>query len=567
VLTASNAFNGVEVIDLSKNSLLIDGLQELTQSCVQLQPDQIVVFAGNNWVHKLYEEITEEDYEKIAEIYKKEGYRGVKIYTENKLEKIVQNYLKVLVKTSKIYKIPLVIIIPGFNLLDWKSDDVEKILTRLPGNQIQEWILAKNDADSALANDNQEEFNIAAERMVTLDPSNPTGFEYLAKSYIQQGKFDAARECLDESKDTILFGRGISPKPRCFRIIRDILIQTANQHNIPFVDVHNIFTETYPNAVAGKELYLDYCHLSEKGIKIAMKHTAKVVIEALTETTISLNEVPESNIHASDITASVAHFCAAIHNAHFKQPKEILRYHCKQAVALHPEIKEVMLQYLDFTSRKTSSILCGAFQEIIEGGLMEQYEGGMSLIHPNNKKLIDIELLDAVVEALKETGEDYSAKLQEMRVSEHGITEKSKDLLSSFYRLQGYNGYNTTTFRNYIQLRNQTKEFTIITTGNDDLEATLVYRIPAYLENKTFNIYLNSKENLLKSLPKKDTWEVATLHIPSTVLQEGVNTIIVECPIQYDSQNFLETANTKTVMDSFFPVLAEIQAFTIKTQS
>jgi hypothetical protein len=388
----------------------------------------------------------------------------VKIYTENRLEKIVQNYLKVLVKTSKIYKIPLVIISPGFNLLDWKSDDVEKILTLLPDDQIKEWIEAKNEADVALNEKRQDEFSAAAERMVALDPSNPTGFEYLAQSYIEQGKFDAARECLDESKDTILFGRGISPKPRCFRVIRDVLIQTAIQHNIPYVDVHNIFADEYSNEVAGKELYLDYCHLSEKGIKMAMKHTAKAVIDSLTDKEVSLSSIPNSSIQPKKATSAIAHFCAAIHNAHFSQPKHILEYHCQKAVELHPEIKDVMLQYMDFTSRKTSSILCGSFEKIIVGGQMEQYEGGMSLIHPTRKKLIDIDLLDAIVKTLKSIGHNYEEELKKVRISEHGITENPTDLLTSFYKLKGYNNYNTSTFRNYLQIRSNIQEFTLITT-------------------------------------------------------------------------------------------------------
>ncbi|WP_298427775.1 hypothetical protein [uncultured Kordia sp.] len=567
VLTASNAFNGVEVIDLSKNSLLIDGLQELTQSCVQLKPDQIVVFAGNNWVHKLYEEITKDDYKKIAEIYETKGYQGVKIYTENKLEAIVQNYLKVLVKTSKIYKIPLIIIIPGFNLLDWKSDDTEKILTRLSGNQIQEWIAAKNDADIALAAKNHTEFNAAAERLVTIDPSNPVGFEYLAESYIHQNKFDAARECLDESKDTILFGRGISPKPRCFRIIRDVIIQTATERNIPYIDVHKIFLEEYSNEVAGKELYLDYCHLSEKGIKMTAKYTAKTIINTLTNQEISLDSIPDSSIKPSNATAAIAHFCAAIHNAHFTQPKHILTYHCQQAVNLYPEIKDIMLQYMNFTSHKTSSILCGAFEKIIVGGQMEQYEGGMSLIHPKGKKLIDIDLLDAIVEALKSIGYDYENELKKIRLKEHGITDKPTDLLTSFYNLKGYNSYNTTTFRNYLQIRNHTKEFTIITSGNEDLEANIVYRIPTYLKNGELKIYINTKEQLLTTLPFSNTWKKHTLQIPSKYLQECVNKIIIECPVKYDSEEFLKTVKVSTAMDSFFPVLGEICALTITTKA
>ncbi len=566
VLTKSKAFQGVEVIDLSKNSLLIDQLQELTQSCVQLKPDQIIVFAGNNWVHKLYEEINVEDHKKFIEIYEKQGYHGVKAHTENIFEKIVQQYLNVLVKTSKIYNIPLVIIIPGFNLLDWKSDDEEKILTRLPENQIQEWITAKKDAEEALASNNHEEFNAAAERMIAFDPSNPTGFEYLAQSYIHLGRIEAARKCLDESKDTILFGRGISPKPRCFKVIRDVLIQKATKQNIPYVDLYDVFANEYPTEVAGKELYLDYCHLSEKGIKMAMKYTSKAIIESLTEKEFPLASIPDSSIKPTNETAAIAHFCAAIHNAHFSQPKYVLDYHCKKAVELYPEIKDVMLQYMDFTSHKTSSILCGSFEKIIVDGQMEQYEGGMSLIHPTGKKLIDIELLDAIVAALKQIGHNYENELKKVRISEHGIKAKPTDLLESFYKLKGYNGYNTTIFRNYVQVRNTTKEFHIITTGKEDLEANLIYRTPHYIKDGKIKISINTKAQTLPDVALSTAWNEVALQIPSEYLEEGVNKITIEWPVHYTSEDFIAVTNESTAMDLFFPVIGEIYAFTINTK-
>lgn len=566
VLAKSNAFNGVEVIDLSKNSLLIDELQELTQACVQLKPDQIVVFAGNNWVHKLYDEINAEDHKKFIEIYEKQGYHGVKAHTENIFEKFVQQYLKVLVKTSKIYNIPLVIIVPGFNLLDWKSDAEEKILTRLPKNQIQEWITAKKDAEEALANNNHEEFNAAAERMIAFDPSNPTGFEYLAQSYLHQGRIEAARKCLDESKDTILFGRGISPKPRCLKVIRDLLIQKATQQNIPYIDLYDVFADEYPNKVAGKELYLDYCHLSEEGIKLAMKYTSKAIIESLTDKKIPLTSIPDSAIKPSNATAAIAHFCAAIHNAHFSQPTYVLEYHCKKAVALYPEIKDVMLQYMDFTSHKTSTILCGSFEKIIVDGQMEQYEGGMSLIHPTGKKLIDIELLDAIVVALKSIGHNYENELMKVRISEHGIKEKETNLLASFYKLKGYNSYNTTIFRNYVQVRNTTQEFQIIATGKDDLVANFIYRTPSYIKEGKIHISINSITQKLPAVALSSTWNEVGLQIPSEYLTEGVNKITIEWLVSYKSEDFIAVTKAETAMDLFFPVLGEIYEFTIRTK-
>jgi hypothetical protein len=91
--------------------------------------------------------------------------------------------------------------------------------------------------------------------------------------------------------------------------------------------------------------------------------------------------------------------------------------------------------------------------------------------------------------------------------------------------------------------------------------------MPAYMEKHDLNVYINTKEQQLPSIPFSNTWNEALLQIPSTYLQEGVNNIIIECSVHYNSEQFLETVKIETAMDSFFPVLGEIHAFTIQTNS
>src|ERR1700712_2909221 len=49
ILTHTPGLEETEVIDLAKTSMTMDGLLELAQASIRLEPDAVVVFAGNNW--------------------------------------------------------------------------------------------------------------------------------------------------------------------------------------------------------------------------------------------------------------------------------------------------------------------------------------------------------------------------------------------------------------------------------------------------------------------------------------------------------------------------------------
>ncbi len=563
VLTQSKAFNGIEVIDLSKNSINIEELSEVVQSSNKLEPDVMLLFAGNNWIHKLYHQITPEDYKEMAIIYEKELFSGVKVFLEQKFEKIVTEFLDTIIQTSKANKIPMVLVIPGFNLLDWKSDEEEKILPIIPNGNIKSWLEAKEKAEKSISQQDYEELEFQSKKMIEIDPSNPMGFELLAESYLKNGKISEAIDCLDESKDTIIFGRGINPKPRCFKIIRDTILKRASKEDIPVVDLFSLFKDVYPEKVSDKELYLDYCHLSAEGIKTGAKYMAKAIIETMNNEKVDVSSIPESIVKPDNFTKAIAHFSAAIHNAHYSQPKYVLKYHCQKAISFDPGIKDVMLQYIDFSSRKTSSILCSSFEEILKDGAMQQYEGGMALMHPRYKKMMDIDLIDSIVEALKSIGYDYEREVTRLRISEHGVTDKPINLLESFYRLKGYNSYNNPVEKAFLEIRNEEKTFNFITDAKDDLQIEIVYKNSNHITNGDLNIYLNTKEQKIDKLEVTHDWNKVIIKIPKKLLNIGVNTLIMEWPINNHSTKLTEHNDMNFSIDTFFPVIGMIYSLMI----
>ncbi len=565
VLKVSNAFNGVEVIDLSKTSIEMDELSNVISSSPLLEPDQIVLFAGNNWVDELYDAVAKEDINKLWSIYKERQFHGVKPYLEELFERAVLKFMDKLLETTNTYDIPCVIVIPGFNLEDWRSDDSLQSLSLLPQNQIKEWLSAKQKAEKAIAEDEFDILEAEAERMVQLDISNPLGYEFLAKSKMKKGKISQAIQCMDEAKDTVIYGRALLSSPRCFRVVRETITKKASKEKIPVVDLFAIFNALDKNVIPGKELYLDYCHLSSDGIKISMKYVAQMVIESLTNSRVHISSIPESIISPNSLTKAIAHFSAAIHNAHWSQPKYILDFHCKKAVESDPKVKEVMLQFIDFASRRTSNVFCSKFEDILLNGYMTQYEGGMALTHGQNLKLMDLELVDAIVNTIEESEQNYRDAITKLRFLEHSIEGRTIDLLESFYHLKGYNAYDDRLRRNFLQIRNNNKEFSFFSNKKKNCMIKMCYRNS--INSKTdqnFNIYLNSKMQKIKEVRCSEEWTNISFEISEDLLSKGLNKLIIEWPVdQHYHWQKADQIYDKLVLDTLFPIIGEIYSLTI----
>ena len=568
VLKASNDIDDVEVIDLSKTSIEIDELSDVIASSPLLEPDQIVLFAGNNWIYELYDAVAKEDINKLWSIYQEKQFNGVKPYLEELFENAVFRFMDKVSEISSKYNIPFLIVIPGFNLKDWLSDESLQSLSLLPKNQVEDWLKAKENAERAFIEQEYEILEQEAQKMIQLDVSNPVGYEFLAKSKVKKGEILEAINCLDEAKDTVIYGRALLSTPRCYRIVREAIKKKCLQQNIPVVDLFSVFNELDENKVPGRELYLDYCHLSVLGIKISMKYVAKEIIEHLTHRLINIAEIPESAIEPKNFTKAIAHFSAAIHNAHWSQPQDILEYHCKKAVELDPKIKKVMLQYVDFASRKTSNVFCGKFEDILLNGHMTQYEGGIALTHGQNLKLMDLELVDAIISAVGESGKVLEDSINKLRLSEHCIEKRTIDLLESFYHLNGYNSYDNRSGRNYFQIRSNQKEFRFFSEGQENCIVKMCFRSSVVSKSKEFlKVYLNSRSQKVKEVQCSQEWTNVTFEISGNILSKGLNTLIIEWPIDQSHHWLINQIENKLLVDTLFPVVGEIYSLTISSIS
>ena len=153
ILESQFGEGGVEVIDLARTNLGFQIL-EVALNALQMEPDIAVIFAGNNWY------ILEPSPSGVAEIDEaiaKEGLAGAKRVIDAQLAQTAKRVVHEICTAYANKGIPLIWIIPEFNLRDWRDP-----ITNAPylaDGQNKRWLELMADAQSALRD---REFETAA---------------------------------------------------------------------------------------------------------------------------------------------------------------------------------------------------------------------------------------------------------------------------------------------------------------------------------------------------------------------------------------------------------------------
>ncbi|QXU43264.1 hypothetical protein [Pedobacter sp. D749] len=544
-----------EIIDLARTSLDLTGLYDIFNSCIKLQPDVVIIFAGNNWWTELGGSIM--DYlSNQVDRQSQPSVEAVKEYLEGELKKRVEEFIDDTVAKAKAHKFRIVFVIPEFNLLDWKSTKSEQIISRLDCDNTSVWVQKKIEAEQALRNGDYVQLEAFSQGLIALDKTHPIGYELLATSAINLGNFDLARKALEDARDTAIVFRS-SSKPRIFSTIKHTILAKAESYpSLEVVDSLDVLTpgaKVLPN----RDIFLDYCHLTIKGIDLTMQAVAKLL------TGVDKYNCGYPEMQLPEHVVPMAHLFAAIHNAHLGQNDEIVTDHCLKAVK-SAKVRKFMPLYIDMSTRRLQSILCNSFEQIIINGDLEQYQKGTELLHaPNNKKL-DLILVDAMISALKTFGLDLEKSTSELRIAEHGLITEI-NLLESFYLLDEHSPP-VVMERAFYQARQLESNFLMVISNVRQVELNLITRTTNdnYSSN---NLELCLNGQLMASFSLTKDWAHHKILLSPDALSTGNNVLSIKWPIANDSFSSLliNKRSLKTVDDYFnamFHVFGEIQTFT-----
>lgn len=525
LLGANAAGESFEVIDLAVTNLELAPLRTLTESSLRLDPDALVIFAGNNWRSDVYKELSPRDQQRIAErLGQGSSLAGIRGILEDVLRTLAATYLKQLGKIAAARRIPVVVVIPEFNLLDCKSTPSEKLIAQLPGGVLPAWLEARDQARQALRTGDLPAAEAAAAQLARLDESHPEGFELLAECKLRRHLPEEARRLLETARDTALYPR-CNSKPRVYEVIKTTLRRTAPQFNLKVVDLPEVFRRHRPGQLPGRELFLDYCHLTAEGIGVAMTATAGCLLNAL-GLALDDEKARAALPQPGDEVAGTAHLYAAIHNAHWGQPYEVVLHHCREALRLAPRTAETMTTYADLATRRAAANLCASFEKLIDSGVMETYSH--ALLHPRKLKIMDVDLVEAMMEALRERNVDIRAHVEALRLREHGVGSRPVDLLEPCYHVTSYEELKTRKTA-YYQAKDVTSEFFLVS-HPQPLELNLTYRTPAAGNRTAEQVVVSVNGRPVARLAASRDWTGGLVEIPAGALRNGLNRLQFRWP-------------------------------------
>ena len=348
-----------EVIDLTKVDMTADGsvhdLVRVTVAALQLNPDVLVIFAGNNWLtqFKPFAQSGADHLRRFAPAYQEAGVRGIMEQCEQTSRSHFAGVVKNLSYIAAAVPIPMILVVPEVNHADWTRG---LPVTWLNGDRTPNWHRLYAQAlalKRTPGNSGTDVVGSIAEQMIELDDGTcPVSYRLLAEARLTQGRTAEAREMFMRELDSAAWNPGALPGAGS--TVRELLRSGATNEGLVCVDLPEIFFE-HSAGIPGRNLFLDYCHLNLEGIKVAMAAVASQVLrltgaaeEQAYDWRALLRLLPDPVIHPA--RDALAKFLAALYTIHWERrfdcESAMPLYWCEAAINTWDGIQETMLDYV-----------------------------------------------------------------------------------------------------------------------------------------------------------------------------------------------------------------------------
>jgi hypothetical protein len=560
----------VEVIDLARTNLDVE-VKELAISALMLEPDLAIIFAGNNWQVQFPPDASHIPY--VDAVLRDEGMSGLKRYAEDMNEKRVRQLVKDVSLVYESKNVPLIWIVPEFNLDDWR--DPMTNAPHLAEGLNREWINHYEMAQSALRDDDLNLAAAEAKKMVEIDQGvNVVGLYILAECSQRMNDLDVARQYLEQAKDALVWDPSKHVSPRAYSVCKATLLDEASKYKNEIINMPKLLKEYLKGGIPGRSLFLDYCHHSAEGIQIAMSAAASCVLRTLKGVEVPWTSLMKECIAPTREEEAEVSFLAAIHNAHWWQSYDLVHYYCQRAVQLSPHVAKLMMHYIDLQSRRTTPMLmCAAAEKIAETGspLMKHY------LLRFNKPQLDRRLLSAIVAALKEAGIDADEQLMRLRLEEHSVTRSDTDLLNYYYSSSADQPQEITWLiparsgvrrkeGHYYKAYWLESKFIFIGEEGCPVSLSLTCRLPDLEPTEgVISIAVNGKRQVEIGISRE--WQTWDITVPGEAVRDGLNEVTINWPIpEFPGARALEDVINdlvKNKMPEFFTVFGEVHTFTV----
>jgi hypothetical protein len=473
--------------------------------------------------------------------------------------------------------IPLIWIIPEFNLGDWREPIINA--PHLAEGLNREWLTLLQEAQSALAAHDFKRARELAQRMTEIDHGVcVAGLYILAECSRQENDFDAERKYLELARDATSWDSSMTFVPRPNAVSQQVLREEMTRHGNQFVDLPLLFKEYLNGRIPDRRLFLDYCHLTTEGIQIAMAAAAACVLRSLKNVETPWYALVGDHVAPSRETEGGAAFLAAIHNAHRWQSYDVVHHFASRALNFAPQLAELMVNYIDLQTRYSVPIRMSEAEEKIfklASPLMQPYLFG------NNDKRLDRLLLDAMVEALAQVGIDAQERLDRLRREEHSVKDRVINLLDYYYFAAAQQPQELAVLywlsekahlkydMRYYRAFWPESKFIFVGEANCPLQFCLACRLPRTASREE-SISLKINEMPMGEMIVGREWTTWEIDVAADVVQDGINDVVVCWPMpEFPGHKALEKVADDLCagnFPAFYPTFGEIHSFTVSSE-
>ncbi|MGA7410691.1 MAG: hypothetical protein WBW33_09410, partial [Bryobacteraceae bacterium] len=331
-------------VDLAHTGASLEDVTDLLAKVPDIDPDVLVLYVGNNWSVPQY---SVADLDALSRELRSGGYAAMRrafwpLVVLPRAQRLLARVQEVLSRG-----VDVVVVIPEFNLREWVPPANVEVPV-LPPDAFLAWYELRQQAEDALRDGDWNAVPPLARKMCLLDEgcSPITGY-FLGRALEALGDGTGAREAYEDSRDSIC-GLMVGYTPRITRAAQELLVGFCEQNDLSYVDLRMLLAADDLPETPDPRHFLDFCHLSESGINIAMRAVAEAIHQPRTAKDAidqHARAIVRNELSARD--RAVSHLIAACYNAHNKQPEHVLRRHLQLALEIWPDTLDLAAALLD----------------------------------------------------------------------------------------------------------------------------------------------------------------------------------------------------------------------------
>lgn len=528
-LRAAIGRDDFEVIDLARTNETLPTLAATVRASIQIQPDMLILFVGNNW--NLLETPEVSPYApsirarlRFAEALR-EGLDAPLRLAEEELRRTAEGTFELIALIAGAVGIPVIVVIPEVNLADWET---RQPVVTLPKTQTAEWYRLYRESLDA----EPEEAIRIADEMRRLDGGRcPTTWRLLARARMTLGDAEGAREaCLAEVDSARYPTLAFLSAPQANTQARELLREACRRHDFTCVDLREVFAEHTGSPLPGRRMFLDYCHLTREGIQVAM---AAVIAEVLRLSGMTkadedwrslLARLPEPMITPE--AEATARLGAAIHSAHrllsVGPKQEILEHWCRAALEASPGVESAMLDLLEARCAPGPAVLTAAQQRNLASPYRLLLQHGWRWDH------LDADLIEVLLRVLNRPAPPAL-------LENHGVRPEGIDLADPVYHWEPLERF----YPEVMDLEDLPKRgtlrspwpesaFCLIVDRPREVSIELIARLP-FQEEGEIEPVVNG--TALEPLYFDEQWRRRDFTVPASLLHPGLNRLTLRWPL------------------------------------